>query len=149
MYVLYACTKRSLKAPSEHVKSQNFRGISPQTPLAQSILWAPIFVFPLDPSNPLSGPARKLHLQRVWLLADSELDQKAVTSGLPRNGQNGIHVKLFLWPPRSTVLTQKWSQKQSHNPPKFQFFFWGSMPPGPHYKPEHIKSDGYGPEVKT
>ena len=42
---------------SEHVKPQNFLGACPQTPLAQSILWALLFVFALGLSHPLGGPA--------------------------------------------------------------------------------------------
>jgi len=42
---------------SEHVKSQNFSGASSQTPLAQSIVWAPLFVFALGPHNPLGSLA--------------------------------------------------------------------------------------------
>ena len=41
---------------SEHVKSQNFLGAWPQTPLAQSKLWAPLFVLALGPPNPLGDP---------------------------------------------------------------------------------------------
>ena len=52
---VYVCTvcmhkKEPQKPPehaSEHVKLQNFLGACPQTPLAQSILWAPLFVFAL------------------------------------------------------------------------------------------------------
>ena len=52
--------KESQKPPehtSEHVKSKNFLGACPQTPLTQFILWAPLFAFALGPSNPLGGPA--------------------------------------------------------------------------------------------
>ena len=63
---VYVCTvcmhkKEPQKPPehaSEHVKPQNFLGACPQTPLAQSILWAPLFVFALGPSHPLGGPAQ-------------------------------------------------------------------------------------------
>ena len=51
--------KESQKPPeytSEHVKSQNFLGAYPQTPLTQSTAWAPLFVFALGPHNPLGGP---------------------------------------------------------------------------------------------
>jgi len=54
--------KESQKPPehtSEHVKSKNFLGACPQTPLTQFILWAPLFAFALGPSNPPGGP--------VWL----------------------------------------------------------------------------------
>ena len=62
---IHVCTvcmhkKEPQKPPehaSEHVKPQNFLGACPQTPLAQSMLWAPLFVFALGPSHPLSGPA--------------------------------------------------------------------------------------------
>ena len=60
MYVLHE--KEPLKPPehtSEHVKSLNFLGVCPQTPLKQSVVWAPLFVFALGPHNPLGGPAYK------------------------------------------------------------------------------------------
>ena len=61
LQVLYACTKRSLSSPQTHFRacktSKNFLGAYPQTPLSQSILWAPLFVFALGPSHPLGGPA--------------------------------------------------------------------------------------------
>ena len=57
------CMKRSLLNPpehtSEHVKSRNFLGACTQTPLKQSIVWAPLFVFAPGPHNPLGGPAYK------------------------------------------------------------------------------------------
>ena len=56
--ILYACEKEPLKSPertSEHVKSQNFLGACPRTPLIQSIAWAPLFVFALGPHNPLGS----------------------------------------------------------------------------------------------
>ena len=59
MYVLYMHKKEPKKPPeyaSEHVKLKNFLGACPQTPLAQSILWAPLFVFALGPSHLLGGP---------------------------------------------------------------------------------------------
>ena len=45
---------------SEHVKSQNFLGACPQTPLVQSILRGSTFfflLFALGPPNPLGGHA--------------------------------------------------------------------------------------------
>ena len=41
---------------SERVKSEIFLGACSQTPLTQSILWAPLFVLALGLPNPLSGP---------------------------------------------------------------------------------------------
>jgi len=41
----------------------------------------------------LNDESRKLHLRRMWFRPISELDQKADTSGVRRNGQNGIHMK--------------------------------------------------------
>ena len=62
---MYVCMhkKESQKPPehtSEHVKSKNFLGACPQTPLTKSILWDPLFAFALGPSNPLGGPAQHL-----------------------------------------------------------------------------------------
>jgi len=37
-------------------KTSKFSGGVPPTPLAQSILWAPLFVFALGLSHPLGGP---------------------------------------------------------------------------------------------
>ena len=54
-----------------------------------------------------------------------------------------------VWPPRSIVLAQKWSQKQS----KFKKFSWGACPQTTlavvclrtHYEPDHFKPDDYSP----
>ena len=49
IYVLCACTNKEPQGPpehtSEHVKSQNFLGACPHTPLKQSILWGPHFLY--------------------------------------------------------------------------------------------------------
>ena len=53
---VYVCTvcrhKKEPQKPPEHASEH----VTPQTPLAQSILWAPLFVFALGPSHPLGGP---------------------------------------------------------------------------------------------
>ena len=51
---------------SEHVKSQNFLGACPQTPLSQSIVWAQLFVFALGPNNPL-WPWVAASQKRAWI----------------------------------------------------------------------------------
>ena len=60
IYVLYVCTKRSLRSPqkhtSEHVK---LLGGVPPDPLPQSTLWAPLYKIALGPSNPFGGPGFK------------------------------------------------------------------------------------------
>ena len=56
MYALYACTK----APRTHFgacKVSKFSGGVPPDSLAQSLLWAPHFVFALGPSTSLDSPA--------------------------------------------------------------------------------------------
>ena len=53
--------KKPQKLPehtSEHVK---LPGGVPPDPLPQSVLWAPLFIFALGPSNPLGGPGFKAH----------------------------------------------------------------------------------------
>ena len=45
---------------SEHVKSQNFLGAFPKTPVTQSILWTLLFVFALGSPDALGGPGCKL-----------------------------------------------------------------------------------------
>ena len=63
MYCMHA-QKGASEAPrtrSEHVKPQHFLGACPQTPLVQSVLWAPLFVFALGPSHPLGGPGPHNH----------------------------------------------------------------------------------------
>ena len=52
----YVKVQKPPEHTSEHVKSQNFLGACPQIPITQSILWAPLFVFALDPYHPVSGP---------------------------------------------------------------------------------------------
>ena len=64
----YVCTvhvcmhKKEPQKPPEHtsecVKYQNCLGACPRTPLTQSLLWAPLFVFALGLSNPLGGPGQ-------------------------------------------------------------------------------------------
>ena len=45
------------EAPRTHFRARTSSKFSgPQTPLPQSILWAPLFVFALGPSHPLGGP---------------------------------------------------------------------------------------------
>ena len=41
---------------------------SPQTPLTQSILWDPTFVFVLPPPNPLGGLGHKQQIVMYWIL---------------------------------------------------------------------------------
>ena len=62
MYVLYACSKRSLKSPQNTLEhackiSKIFWGHAPDPPHTQSIEWAPLFAIALGPHNPLGGPA--------------------------------------------------------------------------------------------
>ena len=74
----YVCTvcmhkKKTQKPPEhtlEHVKPQNFLGARPQTPLAQPILRAPLFVFALGPSHPLSSPDKAKSLLACLLGAE-------------------------------------------------------------------------------
>ena len=54
----------------EKVKSQNFPGACPQTPLAQSILQCPTFCIDLGPPNPLGGPAPRLAYAQLTPLSE-------------------------------------------------------------------------------
>ena len=77
---MYCCMhkKEPQKPPehtSEHVKRQNFLGACPQTPLAQSILWAPLFAFALGPSHPLSGPEIVDYLIRFNVESDQSVTE--------------------------------------------------------------------------
>ena len=58
MYFMHA-QKGASEAPITHFRAckiPKFSGVYPQTSLPQSILWAPLFEFALDPSHPLGGP---------------------------------------------------------------------------------------------
>ena len=64
---LYACAKRNLRSPQntlqEHVKSQNFLGACPQTPLTR-----PHFLYlPWAPHNPLDSPVSGCVCLGVWV----------------------------------------------------------------------------------
>jgi len=70
-YVCTACIqarKGASEAPRTHFRACKIlkfpQGV-PQTPLTQSILWAPLFVFVLGYPNPLSGPEPFLHQKSI------------------------------------------------------------------------------------
>ena len=66
---------------SQHVKSQNFLGVCPQTPLTQAILWGPTFCICPGPPNPLSGPGGHQLCRVEWLL-DNELHNRTPQAGV-------------------------------------------------------------------
>ena len=65
MYCLHAHKKKTQEPPehtSEHVKSQNFLGECPQTPLTQSILWGPTSCICPGPTPILSAALVAMYL---------------------------------------------------------------------------------------
>ena len=95
--------EKSPEHSSEHVKSQNFLRVFPQTPLTQSISWGPTFFPPsldgpgcaynhgwMNPNklkvNPakrfvmLIGTRQSFHVQRMKVVVDKRLSEHAPLS---------------------------------------------------------------------
>ena len=91
----------------------------------------------------------------MWLSANKQTGSQSDTSGVRRNGQNGIHVKLCRLASEKHRIGPNICLRSNLIAPKFQNFSWGACPQAPlgyvflrtHYQPDHSKSDGYGPAV--
>ena len=78
--------------------------------------------------------SRKPHLQRVWharLANNWEAEISAVYGTMGRKGERSCMRNSVIWPPRSIILAQKWSQKQSTDSLKMYKISGGHSPDPP------------------
>ena len=93
MYIMYACTKKELqKSPKHILEHQNSQEAFPQTPLAQSTLWAPPFVFALGPPNPPRGPVHT----RVDAAFSVQIETQSTIQPINQSINQSMHLAIYL-----------------------------------------------------